>query len=76
MAKARGFLFCFLVKYNDDMPSIRVFEIEEIEPLIAECGFKNTRCYGFPVAIYPKSTETLIEGSTNELSDLLTDLPY
>ena len=64
------------VKYNDDMPSIRVFEIEEIETLIAECGFKNTRFYGFPVTIYPKSTETLIEGSTKELSDLLTDLPY
>lgn len=59
------------VCYNDAMPPLKVFEIEEMRQLLMEVGLSPLDCYGFPVTLYPGMDETLIEGQTKQLSHLL-----
>ena len=63
------------VRYNDVMPSLKVFEIGEIEKLQSDAGFHSVTCYGFPVTVYPGMAETFLHGSTEKLASLFSE-PY
>ena len=61
------------VCYNDKMPPLRVFEIDEMKQLFNGIGLRSLECYGFPVTLYPGMDETFIEGQTKALSHLLSN---
>ncbi len=62
------------VCYNDSMPPLKVFEIDEIKQLFIATGLHPLKCYGFPVTLYPGMDETFIEGQTKQLSHLLNNV--
>ena len=55
------------VQYNDLMPPLKVFEVEEINFFAQIAGFEKVECYGFPLTIYPGMDETFLHGSTAQL---------
>jgi len=61
------------VRYNDDMPPLKIFEISEIHSLQGNANFSSVQCYGFPITIYPGMAETFLHGSTERLTSLFEE---
>jgi len=64
------------VQYNDLMPPLKVFEIKDIKNLCKTAGFRDVKCYGFPLTIYPGMEETFVHGSTDKLVSLFSNESY
>lgn len=64
------------VKYNDLMPALKVFKLPDIFAMLATCGFENGVPFGFPITLYPGMEETMIHGSTESLTNIISDANY
>lgn len=61
------------VRYNDLMPELKVFDLEEIDEIKNESGFKRVSIYGFPLTIYPGMEETYVHGSTERILNFFSN---
>lgn len=61
------------VRFTEDMPDLRVFDLGQIEQQSTRAGLSLKSVLGFPVTLYPGMEETTIDGNTASLAVLLGD---
>lgn len=60
-------------RFTRDMPYIHMFTPSGLETLYRSAGLEPTLITGFPTLIYPGMQETQLEGSSQQLRDVLSD---
>ena len=58
-------------KFTNDMPYLKLFTPASIKELYRKAGLRDIEVIGFPVSIYPGYDETQLEGSTQQIVDIL-----
>ncbi len=61
------------IRFNDDMPAIHCFTPDEARKIYLDNGFSEVRVLGGPNFIYPGMEETKVHGSTEQITNKLTD---
>lgn len=59
------------IKFNDQMPDMKVFTPFEIKKLYKKSGFSNIKIIGGPNFLYPGMEETFVHGASDNLQKLL-----
>jgi len=60
-------------RFTKDMPSINLFTPRSITALYSKANLTQIKVHGFPITIYPGMQETQINGSSQQISDILED---